>query len=71
MTAKHFLGLFVLIASGTGFSTYGQIFLEESAVLFVCTGVAYVFMRGLLGVRAVPAIKKRWNELLAAIRERK
>jgi len=50
MTAKHFLGLFVLIASGIGFSTYGQIFLEESAVLFVCTGVAYVFMRGLLGV---------------------
>ena len=50
MTAKHFLGLFILIASGIGYSAYGQIFLKESTVLFVCTGFAYIFMRGLLGV---------------------
>ena len=50
MTAKYFLGLFVLIASGIGFAAYGQIFLKESAVLFGCVGLAYVFMRGLLGV---------------------
>jgi len=50
MTAKHFLGLFVLIASGIGFSVYGQIFLQESAVLSGCVALAYIFMRGLLGV---------------------
>ena len=51
MTATYFLGLFVVIARfGIGFSAYGQIFLKESAVLFVCTGFAYIFMRGLLGV---------------------
>ena len=50
MTATYFLGLFVVIASWIGFSAYGQIFLKESAVLFVCTGFAYIFMRGLLGV---------------------
>ena len=50
MTAKHFLGLFVVIASGIGFSAYGQIFLKESAVLLACSSFAYIFMRGLLGV---------------------
>jgi len=50
MTAKYFLGLFVVIASGIGFSAYGQIFLKESAVLFGCVGLAYIFIRGLLGV---------------------
>jgi len=50
MTAKYFLGLFVVIASGIGLSAYGPPFLKESAVLFVCTGFAYIFMRGLLGV---------------------
>jgi len=42
----------VLIASlGVGCSVYGvQAFLKESKVLFACVGVAYFFMRGLLGV---------------------
>jgi len=42
--------LFVLLASGIGLSAYGQIFLKESAVLFGCVGLAYIFVRGLMGV---------------------
>ena len=50
MTATYFLGLFVVIASRSGYSAYGPIFLKESAVLFVCVGLAYIFVRGLLGI---------------------